>query len=244
MKPVLLAGEPPELLLYDQQESCPYLEGETARMPMRLPVRRLTPDETDRHLASGDRRHGRLLYRTRCPECSACQPIRLDVEAFRPSRSHRRALRIGDEVLTYRLGRPRFSPERLALYEKHKWGRDLVTGGGQPLGEAGYRGFLVDECVDSFELTYWVDDRLVGVAVTDRGETSLSLVYCFFDPEERRVGIGTYSILKHVELAKEWGLRYVYLGLYIGANAHMSYKARFRPHQRLVDGEWREFADR
>jgi arginine-tRNA-protein transferase len=38
-----------------------------------------------------------------------------------------------------------------------------------------------------------------------------------------------------------WGLRYLYLGLYIAESLHMRYKARFVPHQRLLDGKWLEF---
>ena len=56
-----------------------------------------------------------------------------------------------------------------------------------------------------------------------------------------KLSLGTYSILKQLELAKRWGMRHLYLGLYIEANEHMAYKARFLPHDRLVRGEWRKF---
>ena len=47
--------------------------------------------------------------------------------------------------------------------------------------------------------------------------------------------------MRALELAKRWGMRHLYLGLYIEANEHMGYKARFLPHDRLVRGEWRTF---
>ena len=73
-------------------------------------------------------------------------------------------------------------------------------------------------------------------------------VYCYYDPDLASLSIGTYSILTQLRLAAQWGMRHVYLGLYIAENAHMAYKARFLPHERLIaprdgdgNGEWREF---
>ena len=48
------------------------------------------------------------------------------------------------------------------------------------------------------------------------------------------------TVLKQLELCRQLDLRYLYLGLYIAACAPMAYKARFIPHERLVDGTWRE----
>lgn len=235
-------GERPrELIVYDALHPCPYIEGQRARLPMRLPTRALAPDELDERLDGGDRRHGPFLYRPSCPDCQACEAIRLDVTDFDFTKSHRRVLRKGDRALTIEIGDPVADQERLALYDKHKRGRDLVSGAGEPLDLKGYEGFLVDRCVRSFELRYRHGDTLVGVAVTDRGEKSLSAVYCLWDPDYSHLSVGTYSILKQVELCRYWGMRYLYLGLYIGNNEHMKYKARFVPHERRIDGAWRRY---
>ena len=37
------------------------------------------------------------------------------------------------------------------------------------------------------------------------------------------------------------GERHLYLGLYIADNVHMSYKSRFQPNERLIDGRWVRF---
>ena len=50
-----------------------------------------------------------------------------------------------------------------------------------------------------------------------------------------------YSILKQVELCRAWGLRYLYLGLYVADCRSMAYKAGYLPHERLLDGEWVRF---
>ncbi|MEM9188038.1 MAG: arginyltransferase [Myxococcota bacterium] len=239
---VLQRGNPDELLVYDEEEACPYLEGETARLPMRLPLRPLSNEEVDDRLSRGDRRHGRFLYRPQCPTCRACQPIRVDVAAFTMSRNQRRHFARAEAVLRTEIAKPICDARHLELYELHKWKRGLAGPNTRPLTAQGYAGFLVDRCGDSFELQYYLDDTLVGVAVTDSGHHALSAVYCYYDPAHAKLGIGTYSVLKQLELCKRWNLRYLYLGLFIEANPHMSYKQRFRPHERLIDGRWQPFA--
>ncbi|MEB2312556.1 MAG: arginyltransferase [Sorangiineae bacterium] len=235
----LLPGNPPELVVLDHLSPCPYLPGRVARMPLRLPVRMLEPGQLEVRLAAGDRRQGAMLYRTACPACRACEPIRLDVTRFRASGSQRRIFQRGERVFRVEVGPPRVDTERVALYNAHKCARGL--GDGQPpIGADGYREFLVNTCCESFELAYYVGDELAAVAVVDRGSFSLSAVYCHYSPRFARFGPGTYSIMKQVELCQRWGLRHLYLGLYIAESSAMQYKARYLPHERLIDGEWRE----
>lgn len=208
---------------------------------MRLPSRALSPTELDARLAEGDRRHGPFLYRPTCGECQACEAIRIPVAELRSRRSHRRVLAKGDRVFRVELGPPLVDDARLALYEKHKSERGLTTEPGRTLDRRGYEAFLVDRCAPSFEMRYWDGDHLAAVAVVDRGQAALSAVYCLWDPDYEPVGLGTYSILKQVELCRRMSIRWLYLGLYIEDNAHMSYKARFRPHERLVAGTWTRF---
>jgi arginine-tRNA-protein transferase len=233
--PRIIPGTPPEIVVYDEPHDCPYVPGRVAVLPLRVPSRRLTGEELETRLAAGDRRQGMFLYRTACPECRACEPIRLDVESYQPNRSQRRALGRGDAVIRYEVGPPVLDDARVALYNKHKQLRSLGDG---EIDLAGYRQFLVMTCCESFEIRYTLDGVLVGIALVDRSTDSLSAVYCFYDPSFPELSLGTYSILKQVELCKTWGLRYLYLGLYIGDCERMRYKSRFLPHERLLDGHW------
>ena len=79
-----------EVIVLDELHRCSYLPGRVARLPYRHPVRELSPEEFDQRLAAGDRRTGVLLYRTECPGCQSCEPIRLDVQTFRPNATQRR----------------------------------------------------------------------------------------------------------------------------------------------------------
>ncbi len=233
--PRIIPGTPPEIVVYDEPHDCPYVPGRVAVLPLRVPSRRLTGDELEQRLAAGDRRQGMFLYRTACPECRACEPIRLDVESYKPNRSQRRALARGDERLRYEVGPPLLDETRVELYNRHKQLRELGDG---EIDLAGYRQFLVMTCCESFEIRYTLDGKLVGIALADRSNDALSAVYCFYDPSHEELSLGTYSILKQIELCRTWGLRYLYLGLYIGDCERMRYKSRFLPHERLLDGRW------
>lgn len=236
-RPRLLPADPPELLVYDDPTPCPYLDGRQARMPLRVPTRMLSQAEFAERLRTGDRRQGVLLYRTSCPSCRACEPIRIDVEQFEPSKTQRRIYRRGLERLDIEVGPPELSAEKVALYNRHKQGRDLSPDG-VDIDEQGYRAFLVDTCCDSFEIRYRQGDQLVGVAIVDRSDDALSAVYFYFDPAFEPLSPGVFSILKQIELCKTWGLRYLYLGLYIAECSSMAYKATYLPHERLLHGRW------
>jgi arginine-tRNA-protein transferase len=132
------------------------------------------------------------------------------------------------------------SEERVALYNLHKFSRQLSTGESFTDPEA-YRSFLGESCCESFEMRYLSGDALVGIAIVDRADDALSAVYFYWDPRFAWLSPGTYSILKQLELCQELGLDYLYLGLYIADCAAMAYKGRFLPHQRLVQGRWKRY---
>ncbi len=229
-----------EVLVHDEQEQCPYLPERTARMPLRLPTTRLSRSRFDACLQQGDRRSGPFLYRTQCPSCSSCQPLRLEVDDFIPSRTQQRVHRRGDREFTVELGDVIVDQPRVDLYNAHRRGRGLdKTGNDIDMGN--YESFLAQSCCDSFEIRYRVCQQLVAVAVCDQGESSISAVYCYFDPQFSHLSPGTYSILKQIELCQAWDRKHLYLGLYIAECSHMAYKSRYLPHQRLIEGSWRRF---
>jgi arginine-tRNA-protein transferase len=237
-KPRLIASRPVELLVYDEPTNCPYLPDETARLPMRLPARPLDREEFAERLRVGDRRQGLVLYRPSCETCRACEAIRIDVSVFTESRSQRRCLKRGRESLRMEIGPACVDNRRVELYNLHKRGRNLL-GDGDPIDVAGYHAFLVESCTESFEMRYYLADKLVGIAVVDRADDALSAVYTYFDPQHESLSPGTYSILEQLSLCRKWDLRYLYLGLYVHGCDTMAYKARFLPHERRIGGVWR-----
>lgn len=236
----MINGRPPEVVVHDEPGPCSYLPGHTWRLPLRLPLRALRRSELEQRLEVGDRRQGRLLYRPACPGCHKCVPLRLDVERLHLGRTQRRVIARGRRELEVQIGSVGVDEERLDLYHRHKRERGLEVGEG-PLSQETYRLVFGESCCDTFELRIHREDQLIAVAITDRGARSLSAVYTFFDPSYEKLSPGVFSILSQVELCRRWGLRYLYLGLYIAECPAMAYKGRYLPHQRLVDNRWQTF---
>ncbi len=240
-KPLRLrSGECRLVVVQDQLTPCPYLDGVTARMPLRLPVGSVIPAVTDELLAAGYRRSGDFLYRTQCPTCVECRPTRIDASRFEPSKSMRRVVNRANRDLSCRWGKPRVDSKRIELFNLHRETRGLGQGS-NPIDGESYRSFLTDTCCDTMELAIYLNQRLVAASIVDVGQTSTSAVYTFFDPGEERYCLGTLAILRQIAWAQKTGRQYVYLGMYVAANSHLNYKSRFAPQQRLIDGNWIDF---
>ncbi len=221
-------------------EPCPYLPDTTMQLPLRMPTARLTPELFDQLLEEGDRRSGPLLYRPECPACDACEAIRVHVADFVPTRSQRRVLRRNVDVTVERR-RPAVTMDHLRLYNRHAKERGLSLRE-QAATDTDYRFFLVETSVDSWELRYSVEGRLIGVSILDFGQRAMSSVYHYFDPDEDRRSLGVFSVLREIELCRELGMDWYYLGLYVSSCSHLNYKAAYHPHQRRVRGVWHAFA--
>ncbi len=224
-------------VVWDEPEPCPYRPGETARFPMRVPPRRLTPAELDAQLEAGDRRSGRMLYTPTCPACSACEPIRVSIPEFAPNKSQRRVWQRNQAELTVMVGPPKVDAERIALYNRHKSERGLSRSG-LDISPTAYKQWLVDSNCDTREITYSLGERLLAVSVLDVGAEAASSVYVYFDPDESKRALGVYSALVEIAWLRSQGKRWYYLGLYVADCRHLAYKSDYRPNERRVGGRW------
>jgi len=220
------------------EHECSYLEGQTANLPLKLPARLVSEDEFDQAMEGGLRRSGVFLYHTACQHCSACEPTRVDVTKFVWRDSFKRVLKRGDQSLKILAQRPILDERRLQLFNQHRAQRGLGDAQ-ETYRPEDYQSFLVETCLtQSLELSFWIGSDLVGVSIVDCGRTSLSAVYTYFDPEHSKLSLGTYSVLKQIQLARYSGRRYAYLGLYVAENKHLNYKSRFTPQERWIEGNW------
>ena len=69
------------------------------------------------------------------------------------------------------------------------------------------------------------------------------MVYSFYEPDLQQNSLGTFMILDHIEIAREAGLPYVYLGYWVPGSAKMGYKEKFSGLEVYYRGEWRPMQD-
>jgi arginine-tRNA-protein transferase len=236
MSDSLPVDAPATRVVQDRFEDCIYRPGQVARCPARAPLATLTPQQLDLLLEQGDQRVGGTVFRTECPFCHACEPVRIDIAGFAPSRSQRRVLRRNAD-LQVEFGPPALSRRRVALWNRHRRARGLLTEHSRrdPIG---YQEWLVDSCAPTTEVRYLLDDRIVAVSLLDLGQTSANSAYHYFDPVHAERSLGVHSVLREIEHCRSLGMRWYYLGLWVADCGALRYKAGYHPHERLVRGEW------
>ncbi len=189
-------------------------------------------------LSNGMRHFGDYFFRPRCRDCAECIPIRIRTDDFVMTRSQKRALAACKDVVVKR-GQPRYTDEKFGLYLEHK--KRFQSLQDDVEDEQNFRLSFYVNTPFGIEFEYYMDGKLIGVALGDHTKNSFSAIYSFYSVPDPRISLGTYSILKQLEFAKERLVLNFYLGYYIAHNKSLNYKSGFRPNEVYIDHEWRPF---
>lgn len=216
---------------------CPYLEG---RLERKVITELRGPDADRLHQMlsqAGFRRSHSIAYIPACPNCSACVPVRVDLDHFRQGRSLRRIVNRNADLTVMEIP-PLATDEQFLLFERYQHSRH-ADGDMARMDFRDYQAMIEDTTVSSFLIELRnADGVLAGLCLCDRLADGLSAVYSFFDPALERRSLGSLMVLILAEQARVEGLRYVYLGYWIRDCRKMSYKTRFGPLQALGQDRW------
>lgn len=228
---------------------CPYLEGQMERKIFTHLAGSRAKENYNALAQAGFRRSQHVAYRPACQGCSACEPTRIIVGRFAPSKSQKRVMRRNADILGQEV-QNRATSEQYALF------RDYIEmrhrdGGMLDMSALDYAMMVEESAVNTAIVEYRARDAdsaitgksngpLLAVALTDTMRDGPSLVYSFFAPDMSHRSLGTFIILDHIERARKQGLPYCHLGFYVSGSPKMEYKAMFTPQERLTAEGWVE----
>ncbi len=219
-------------------QPCPYLEGRMERKLFTALQGDSAQTLNDSLSKQGFRRSQNVLYRPSCADCAACLSARIDVSRFRPSRSHRRIIK-RNETLERRATSPWATEEQYDLFRRYLDSRH-ADGGMADMDVFEFAAMIEETPIRSRVIEY-IDKEsgdLIATCLTDMLDDGLSMVYSFYEPDMARQSLGKWMILDHIEIAREAGLPYVYLGYWVPGSDKMGYKAEFKPLEIYRRGKW------
>ncbi len=228
-------------------QPCPYLEGKVERK-LFAGLQGEHADSLNNTLSKqGFRRSQNVLYRPTCADCSACLSARIRVADFIPSKTQKRVMRRNTHLLRD-ASAPWATEHQYELFSRYLNARH-ADGGMADMDMFEFSSMVEETPVRSRIVEYSVQhelyerSELVSVCLTDVLDDGLSLVYSFFDPDMSRHSLGIYMILDHIEIAREAGLPYVYLGYWVPGSPKMDYKSNFNSLEAYYKGEWVDVTD-
>jgi arginine-tRNA-protein transferase len=215
-------------------EECPYLAGRMATTDYRI-LTEVTPLEHEAMLIRGWRRFGLQYFRPECAGCRECVSLRIPIATFQPTKSQRRAWRKCAH-LRVEIRSPQVDETRLALFAAWHGAREQTRGWKpSPMNAEEYAATFCPANASAREMAYYDGERLVALGLVDVTPHAVSSIYFYYHPDVAGWSLGVASVLFEIEWARQQGCAHLYLGYRVSGCPSTAYKARYGPHELLLD---------
>lgn len=217
----------------EENRDCSYFDNKISDIRYRY-VERCNIADYQNMLEHGWRRFGRLHFVPECKTCNECVSMRILVDDFKFSKSHKRVFAKNKNTQVV-VKKPSLTFEHLNLYDRyHSYMADKKGWNYAPIEPLEYKRSYVNGAYEfGYEFLYFVDSVLVGVALVDVLPTSISSIYCYYDHKYEDLSLGKFSILTQIALAKNAKIPHIYLGYWIKDHHSMGYKEYYEPFEVL-----------
>lgn len=217
----------------EEQRECSYFDHEVSDIRYRY-MYNCTPSQYKFMLERGWRRFGKMHFVPECKSCTKCISMRIDVKNYKFSKSEKRVIAKNKNTHVY-VNPPSITLEHLELYDKyHAYMNKKKEWPYSPISADDYiKSYVEGKSEFAKEFLYFVDNKLVGVALVDILKEGISSIYCFYDHDYAHLSLGKYSILAQIKVAKEMEIPYIYLGYWIKNHYSMGYKENYAPYEVL-----------
>ncbi len=219
----------------EENKSCPYYDDKISDTRYRY-LESCDPAIHSAMLERGWRRFGHMHFIPECKTCNECTTIRIDISKHKFTKSQKRIINKNKNTDVY-IQEPSVSIDHLNLFDKYhshmhekkKWKYEPTT------PEDYYNSYVAGANKYGKEILYFIEDKLVAVALVDILETGMSAIYCYYDHDYEHLSLGKYSIIAQLSMAKQMKIPYLYLGYWIKDHYSMGYKESYKPFEILTN---------
>jgi len=214
---------------FEENKQCPYFDNKTSDTRYHY-IQKCDVNTYTNMLERGWRRFGRVYFVPECTSCDDCKTIRIDIKNFAYSKSQKRILNKNKDLEVY-VQKPSMSIDHINLFNKyHKHMQDKKNWKENVIDPSEYKSAYIDGAGEfGQEILYFLDDKLIAVALCDMTADVMSSVYCYYDHDYENRSLGKYSILAQISMAKQANVPHLFLGYWIKDHFSMGYKENYMP---------------
>lgn len=211
-------------------DTCSYIKDNDTLTHYQI-INNSTTQNCQELIERGYRRFGKMFFRPICTDCNECQSIKIDVNNFVFTKSHKRVIRKASHITNY-IQTPTLTQDHMNLFKKyHLHMKDKKDWDYQETSPEHYYNSFVNGHEDfGYEVLYYDKERLIAVDLIDILDDGISSIYFYYDPDYEKLSLGKLSLLNQIKFAKGYQRKWIYLGYYVEQCPSLSYKSYYTPY--------------